>query len=127
MARDKSKGPGGRPTKYDEKLLERCHKYIRDYESNGDIIPSIVGLASFISISSSTIHKWRDEKPAFSEMLAILLDKQQQVLLSNGLNGEFNSTITKLVLTKHGYSDKQSVDHSVEGISFNLNYGDEDK
>jgi len=38
-------------------------------------------------------------------------------LLSGGLSGSMNSTITKLVLSKHGYSDKvdQTVDHTTNG------------
>ena len=31
---------------------------------------------------------------------------QERKLLSNGLTNEFNASITKLLLTKHGYTDK---------------------
>ena len=30
-------------------------------------------------------------------------------LIAKGLKGEFNASITKLMLTKHGYTDKQDV------------------
>jgi hypothetical protein len=33
------------------------------------------------------------------------------LLIDGGLIGDFNPTITKLMLTKHGYSDKQEVDN----------------
>jgi len=36
--------------------------------------------------------------------------KQERVLLANGITGEFNAAITKLVLAKHDYSDKVSQD-----------------
>ncbi|WP_415843310.1 terminase small subunit [Xenorhabdus thuongxuanensis] len=32
-------------------------------------------------------------------------------LINKGLTGDFNSTIAKMMLTKHGYSDKQEIDH----------------
>jgi hypothetical protein len=35
--------------------------------------------------------------------------------IQNGLVNNYNSTITKLMLTKHGYSDKQEIDHSSKG------------
>ena len=39
-------------------------------------------------------------------ILADIQARQQELLLNSGLTGEFNSTITKLVLGKHGYSEK---------------------
>jgi hypothetical protein len=39
-------------------------------------------------------------------MLKQLITRQRTVLLNNGLNGKFNSQITKLVLSKHGYHDR---------------------
>lgn len=37
---------------------------------------------------------------------------QEVVLLNGGLTGEMNSNIVKLVLGKHGYNEKQNIDHS---------------
>jgi len=42
----------------------------------------------------------------FSDILKELDADQEIKLLNSGLTGDFNSTITKLILTKHGYSDK---------------------
>ncbi|MEN7471298.1 terminase small subunit, partial [Providencia stuartii] len=36
---------------------------------------------------------------------------QENRLINKGLIGEFNPTITKLMLANHGYSEKQEVDH----------------
>jgi hypothetical protein len=33
-------------------------------------------------------------------------------LLNNGLDGTFNPPITKMMLSKHGYSDKIEQDHT---------------
>lgn len=40
---------------------------------------------------------------------------QASQLLQNGLVNHYNSTITKLMLTKLGYSDKREVDHTSKG------------
>jgi hypothetical protein len=34
-------------------------------------------------------------------------------LLNNGLNGSFNSTITKLILNKHDYTEKSEVHNTI--------------
>ena len=36
------------------------------------------------------------------------MDNQGRTLLNNGLDGTFNPTIAKLVLSKHGYTDSPS-------------------
>ena len=43
-------------------------------------------------------------------MLKQLITRQRTVLLNNGLNGKFNSQITKLVLSKHGYHGRPEQD-----------------
>ncbi|MDF7480882.1 DNA-packaging protein, partial [Proteus mirabilis] len=37
---------------------------------------------------------------------------QEMKLINSGLAGDFNATITKLMLANHGYSEKQEVDHT---------------
>jgi len=98
---------GGRPTKYNKDILEKDNSYIVEWEKEGDMIPSIEGLSEFINIARSTLYKWANEKDEFSYILELINIKQNKVLINKGLSGEFNSNITKLVLGKHGYSDKQ--------------------
>jgi len=38
-------------------------------------------------------------------------------LVNKGLTGDFNATITKLMLANHGYSEKQSIDHQLSDSS----------
>lgn len=99
----------GRPTDYSKKLLDKCYDYIENYEEAGDVIPSHIGLALFIGKSTTCIYEWQkqDDKKEFKDILQIILAKQHQVLINKGLTTEFNSNITKLVLGKHGYHDKQ--------------------
>ncbi len=97
----------GRPTKYNKDILAAAENYLINYEEE-DAIPSIEGLACVLEVGTSTIYDWskQDDKKEFSDTLAKILAKQGRVLLNKGLRGEFNSTITKLALHNHGYSDK---------------------
>jgi len=98
----------GRPTDYSDEILEKTKFYLANYKSLGDIIPSIAGLACYVKIGRQTIYNWGkdDDKKEFLYILEELLAKQESTLLNGGLSGDLNSTITKLVLTKHDYSDR---------------------
>ena len=106
--------PAGRPTKYDPvKTLEATREYIEKYQTlgNEEVIPTIAGLSVHLKISRETIYDWaKDEKKErFSDIIGELMAKQELALMSGGLGGNFNPTITKLALTKHNYSDKQEI------------------
>jgi hypothetical protein len=99
--------PAGRPSKLTPEIIERANDYLQNFEKYGDVIPSAAGLAVVCEVSEQTVYNWDSEAfPEFLGFLGKLKTKQQQVLLSKGLTGDFNSTITKLILTKHGYSDR---------------------
>lgn len=68
-------------------------------------IPTIEGLASFLKIHRATVYRWSESYPDFCDMIEELQAQQAKILLEYGLVGIFNSTITKLMLTKHGYKD----------------------
>jgi len=100
---------GGRPTKYTEELIEKAPGYIDAWEDLGDFIPSQAGLADYLEISIACVENWgRDKnKVEFLRVLDQIERRQRRILLNNGLSGVFNSAITKLVLTKHGYRDEK--------------------
>ncbi len=100
----------GRPTKYTDELVEKAKAYITDYAIYGDVIPSIAGLSSALKVSRSILYKWEEEKQDFLDILREIKAEQEKVLLNKGLIGDFNSAITKLVLGKHGYHDRQDLD-----------------
>jgi len=109
----------GRPTKYNTALLEKAQHYLDHYEEYDEVIPSAVGLALVLDITRSTLYAWaRDEdKKVFSHILDNINKKQEQIILRKGLNNEFNSNITKLVLGKHGYHDRaQQTDTQIQVI-----------
>ncbi len=103
-----------RPTKLTPELLDRAKNYIEEYTT---AIPTVAGLALYLDISRETIYDWDKEQVSdvFSDILGKVKSLQEQELVDNGLKGEFNSTITKLMLTKHGYSDKQEIQADVRG------------
>ena len=108
-----------RPTKYSTPILEKAQHYLDNYEEYDEVIPSAVGLALVLDITRSTLYAWAkdEDKKVFSHILDNINKKQEQVLLKKGLNNEFNSNITKLVLGKHGYHDRpQQADSQVQVI-----------
>jgi hypothetical protein len=98
----------GRPTDYTPELLEKAKAYLFKFDELGHSVPSVAGLSVYLEISRTTIYAWAKEasKADFSYILESILAKQEQISLAKGLNGEFNSTIVKLLLGKHGYSDR---------------------
>lgn len=105
------KNPIGRPSKYNPELQAQADRYIYDYAEQEDVIPSAAGLCVWLGISRPTLHEWDRAYPEFSNTLAAIRELQEKVALNKGLTGAFNSTIVKLVLANHGYSDKQEIDH----------------
>ena len=98
----------GPPSKYNDEILKEAENYIENHADFGDAVPSVTGLARAIKIHKSTLYAWSqdEEKSQLSDMLEEILEEQERMLLSGGLLGDMNPTIVKLMLTKHGYSDK---------------------
>lgn len=102
-----------RPTKYTPEIIEKARKYLSDYSKDdiGHVMPSVVGLAVYLNISKSTVYDWAgQEDNEFSDIVSQCNDMQELVLMNKGLTGETNASITKLILGKHGYSDKQATE-----------------
>lgn len=114
----------GRPTKYSQEILDKTEYYIQNYKSDEfeEVIPSVEGLSCYLKIRRSTLYDWKgqDDKESFSDMLDELISIQGRVLMNKGLSGEFNSNITKLVLSKHGYHDKSETDVTTGGEKIEL-------
>ena len=104
----------GRPSIYKPDMVEKARRYIANHEYYNDPVPTVAGLACVLGVVRDTCYAWaKDEnKPEFSDILGELAQKQERVLIARGLVGEFNAPITKMMLTKHGYSDKVENDHT---------------
>lgn len=106
--------PAGRPTLYTPELVNRARGYLTSYQDMGDKVPSVAALACVLGVTRETCHAWANdpEKAEFSHILKELMQRQERALLNGGLGGDFNATITKMMLTKHGYSDRVENDHT---------------
>lgn len=102
-----SKKKIGRPSKL-AVSLEKAKAYLMgEYKTVGDVVPSVAGLACYLGISRSTAQEYAKENQAFSGTLAAIKTLQENSLINKGLMGEFNPTIVKLMLSNHGYAEKQ--------------------
>ena len=117
MSEDNTENKIGRPTKYCQELLEKAKQYLEVYEGLGDSIPNVEGLCIYIGIRRSTAYDWakHEDKAEFSDTLELINMTQKRVLLNSGLTSKFNSNITKLALSNHGFSDKQQTEISGPG------------
>ena len=94
----------GRPTLYTDDMLVKAQDYI---DNCPDVVHTVVGLCLYIGVAKSTAYRWAEEGNAvFKDILDTVSEKQEQKLIGSGLINEFNSAITKMMLTKHGYTDK---------------------
>lgn len=98
----------GRPTKYSEEILEKTYDYLANHENYGDLVPSIVGLACHLRVASNTLYNWgrAEGNEEFLSTLKEIEENQHRKLVTGGLGNVFNPTITKLMLSNHGYSEK---------------------
>ena len=100
-----------RPTKYTKELIELAEQYLENYEKYDHAFPSDIGLADVLGIATSTLHTWNKEegKEQFSNILDKINTKQQLVAWNKGLKGEYNANLVKLLLGKHGFSEKSEL------------------
>jgi len=125
MSKQLDKHPGGRPTTYSDAIVTKAKDYIYNYEEQGDVIPSHLGLCKYIERSKTCIYNWatHKDKSEFKDILEQINELQATVLVNKGLTGAFNSNITKLVLGKHGYHDKQELSGDGGGpVELKINY-----
>ena len=101
--------PAGRPSKYSDETCRKARLYVDGgYAECGDVVPQIVGLACELGINRDTVYEWASdpEKKEFSDIVAGCLSAQERRLVNGSLSGDLNPTITKLLLTKHGYTER---------------------
>ena len=107
---------GGRPTDLDDELIKRAMIYLCDgFKEVGEVVPTVAGLACFLGKNRSTMYEWSKRSVEFSDILDGIAVTQENILVNNGLTGAFNAPVTKMMLTKHGYSDKIEQDVTSNG------------
>lgn len=121
--------PIGRPSKYTPELCDKVDEYLalcvdeekEFHKTRGDNtnsferrlrvkLPTIGGFSLFVNVPERTLYDWRDAHEEFSQSLAKIVKEQEKRLLDNGLSGDYNPTIAKLILSSnHGYKEKSDV------------------
>ena len=118
-----------RPSEYKEKYTHLVDKYLDEYSDSVEVVgdnkptilrtvklPTIEGYAKYIGVNKSSLYEWKEKHKEFSYSLEKILIEQKQRLINEGLSGNYNSTIAKLVLSSnHGMNEKQELDAKVEG------------
>lgn len=105
----------GRPTDYNEAMQARADAYVEGgFIDAGDVVPSRAGLALELGLSRNTLTNW-EKHPSFLSTLEKIAHLQERISLNGGLRGDLNSTIVKLLLANHGYSDKVQQDVTSNG------------
>ncbi len=109
----------GRPKTYGDDILNKAREYLElcidtvEDKDNGIRkkvrLPSIGGMAVYLGVSRDILRTWDIEHVEFSVIMEELRSMQEQRLIDNGLSSDYNPTIAKVLLTKHGYIDKSDV------------------
>lgn len=106
------KSPFGRPSKYNSDVQAAAEEYINNFKDHGDVVPTVASLALHLDVAIKTLYNWATEQnPDFLHVFNRLELLQHRALVNGGLAGGFNPAVTKMMMTKHGYSDKQEIDH----------------
>ena len=127
----KKKHPGGRPTKYKgEATIKKAREYIKNCVDEMEEIvisrnnktgktaferrlkvklPKGEGLALHLDITRETMYQWAKEYPQFSDILDQINKIQADRVINEALAGNYNATIAKLLLGKHGYKDESDI------------------
>jgi len=87
--------------------------------TDGDQVPGVEGLAIYLNVSRSSVKLWATQNARFSATVEQIKAIQAKKLINMGLSGDFNSSITKLMLNNHGYTEKLETQntHSFESLS----------
>ena len=97
--------PAGRPTKKPKDICAEVDKYLKKVEKE-DELASIAGFCKFLDITKQTVYNWGAQDAKFLDYLKKIEREQEFSLIKNGLSKKFDSSITKLMLARLGYSDK---------------------
>jgi hypothetical protein len=101
--------PMGRPSKYDKSFVKKTKDYIKTFEKD-EAVPTIEGLALYLGIPRNKVYEYGKVNEDFRGTVDIVVNLQAKKLISEGLKGNFNSSIVRLLLAVHGYRDEQTME-----------------
>lgn len=112
---------GGRPSEYTQKIYDIALAYLDNFNTkHNHRIPSVVGLCKILKQGSSTLYNWANSEhhlyhEEFSYIMGMIKDYQHFELVDQGLGKKFDSSVARLILYKHGYSEKKETELSGKG------------
>lgn len=112
----------GRPTKYNEEETVKLAEEYTDGEFMlvGDVLPTIEGLADYLGVAKSTVELWAQKHEDFSGAFRRMIGMQKKILINQGLIGNFQSTIAKLILSScHGVNETSNVVAKTTNLNVN--------
>ncbi len=116
----KTKPKRGRPTKYTAKTSKRVRDYITMCLEK-EKFPTIEGLAAYLRVGVRTINDWQTKYDDFSPTIEILKDTQRELLINNGLTGEYNTRFAMFLLkANHGMTEKDPVVSATQNSFMNI-------
>ena len=112
----KTKRPVGRPSELTPEVIEKAWAYLKGgYKSQGNAVPSVAGLAFALGKSRNVLYEWSKRSNEFNDILECIATTQEMLLIDGALTGDYSAPFTKLLMTKHGYSDKVETDVTSKG------------
>ncbi|WP_434779258.1 DNA-packaging protein [Neisseria sp. Ec49-e6-T10] len=112
----------GRPSLLTKELIEKALFYLANdgWQEAGDVVPSVAGLACYLGVGRQTLYDYKEQSLEFSYILEGIGAAQEKMLINGGLLSTYNPTITKMMMTKHGYTDKHEVDNTSSDGSLSM-------
>ncbi|MBR1146687.1 terminase small subunit [Bradyrhizobium sp. AUGA SZCCT0431] len=102
-----------RPTDYGPQVVEQAEAFLKDWEAtpraDRRAIPQVADLARALGVARSTVYLWAKDHSEFSDIIEDILAAQEGELVDGALSNRFNATSAKLLLSKHGYVEKQEI------------------
>lgn len=119
----------GRPSEYKEEYISKAKEYLslcqdeydEYHKTRGEKsdsfdriikvkLPTIEGFALYLDVSKKSLYNWAEQNPEFLHALDDIERIQKQRLIENGLSGDYNPMIAKLILSaNHGMREKQDI------------------
>ena len=105
----------GRPTDYNDSIIEELHKYADSCSREATELPTHEGFAIRINVSTDTIQEWKDKYEDFSVACKKMMNKQKNQLINDGLYGgkEVNQAMA-IFLLKANHGMMETDRHLVE-------------
>ena len=95
----------GRPTKYREAMIEEVNTYLASVDKKH--LPKIESFAKYLDVNEDQLNEWRKKYPLFHVALLKIKRAQAERLIDDGIYGQTNATIVKLMLmNNHGMREK---------------------